>query len=206
MDFIGYNGVANINGIVKMNHEDYVIATDTYRGYSYKDKKIRDYESNVLIHSSSNKNWKLIKKELKLKSWKKLYDEGVILTKNPIGKFLGDPDEFSQYVMLGLGTSCEVVVSSSTKNSIDCDIDTIYKPGVRLYLDAEKLAYDSRLIRDGAHVKVMGEVDLSKYLLMAITPQILTNDYEHKWTPKTFSKSADSHFDKYYACDSKHNK
>ena len=109
---------------------------------------------------------------------------------------LADPEEFSSYVMLGKGTTGEIVVSSSDKKHINCDVNVNYQPGVRLYLDVKKIACDGLLIRDGSHMKVKDEIDLDKYLLYAATAEIV-NPHKDSWTPKEFAKEADTMFSTY---------
>ena len=45
------------------------------------------------------------------------------------------------------------------------DIDVEYKTGARLYFDAEKIAKDGLLVRDGAHIKVKDFLPLEPYLI-----------------------------------------
>jgi len=194
MDFISYIDSANINGVVEITKDDLKNAEEKYIGHSYNDKSLREYEPSVLVHSAPMKAWKSIQKDKCLKSWNNLHQAGLINEKNPIGNLLGDPNEFSDYVMLGSGSTCEVVVSSSDKGEITCDIDTVYQPGVRLYLDAKKIANDGKLVRDGAHLKVKDQLELEEYLLYAATAENIDID-EKNWTPQTFSEKADKVFE-----------
>lgn len=164
-DFIGYCDVNNLNGIVAITEDEYTECQTYYAGHSYNETVLRDYESPVLVHSTSMENWLQIQKDGMLKSWNKLN----IPEKEPIGKQLGDPVHFSDYVMFGGGVSGEIVVNSKQSGKIVMDIDTEYKTGARLYFDAEKIAKDGLLVRDGAHVKVKNCLPLKPYLIWTAT-------------------------------------
>ena len=49
-------------------------------------------------------------------------------------------------------------------NSLSADADAKYRTGARLYFDAEKMARDGLLIRDGFHIKVKDSLPLAPYL------------------------------------------
>lgn len=193
MDFIHYIESTELNGAIEITEEKLSIAKFKYGSHMFNESFLREYEPNVLIHSTSLKSWDSIQKNRCLKSWNSLHKAGLITKKNPIGKLLGDPVEFSDYVMLGSGLTCEVVVSSSNKGEINCDIHAIYEPGVRLYLDARLLASDGLLIRDGAHLKVKDKLEYEKYLLFVATSENVDVN-QKEWTPKAFSDKADQVF------------
>ena len=57
----------------------------------------------------------------------------------PIGKLLGDPDEFQDYIMFSNGNvSGEIVVASKENHKISMDVNDPYITGARLYLMQEK--------------------------------------------------------------------
>lgn len=197
MDFISYVNYGELNAILEISKHDLELCKKKYNGHSYKDTLLRKYESEVLIHSAPKKAWNSIKSDTCLKSWNILNKEGKVFEKNPIGNLLGDPDEFSDYVMLGSGTTCEIVVSSSDKKEINCDIECKYEPGVRMYFDAGKIASDGKLIRDGAHKKVKDELELEKYLLFIATAETIDVN-EKDWTPRMFTERADEIFNEKY--------
>lgn len=195
MDFVSYIKSSKINGIITIEKDEMKYAEKCYMGHHYRDNQLREYECKVLIHSAPLNAWKSIQKDNCLKSWHVLFQEGYIVNKNPIGELLGDPNEFSDYVMLGSGTTSEIVVSSSDKKEINCDINVSYEPGARLYLDANKLAQDGKLIRDGGHIKVKDRLELEKYLLFIATSETVDKKEKH-WTPKKFTDKADRVFTK----------
>lgn len=168
-DFIGYCDANNIDGILAISENEYAEAEKHYNGHSYNEAVLRDYEMSVLVHSTSMENWIKIQNDGILKCWNKLNNECDILEKEPIGKQLGDPVHFSDYIMFGGGVSGEIVVNSKQSGKIVMDIDAEYKTGARLYFDAEKIAKDGLLIRDGAHVKVKDCLPLEPYLIWVAT-------------------------------------
>lgn len=189
-DFIGYCDVNNLNGIVAITEDEYTECLTYYAGHSYNETVLRDYESPVLVHSTSMENWLQIQKDGMLKSWNKLN----IPEKEPIGKQLGDPVHFSEYIMFGGGVSGEIVVNSKQSGKIVMDIDTEYKTGARLYFDAEKIAKDGLLIRDGAHVKVKDCLSLKQYLLWTATWDKVGLESQLS-TPRKFSELSDEKFE-----------
>ena len=135
---------------MSITEDEYKEVQRYYVGHSHNEKSLRDYEPKILVHSTSMENWIQIQKDGMLKSWNRLN----ITNKEPIGKQLGDPVHFSDYIMFGGGVSGEIVVNSKQSGKIVMDIDAEYRTGARLYFDAEKIAKDGLLVRDGAHVKV----------------------------------------------------
>ncbi len=202
IDFISYVSSSKINGILEIDETDLQTAKKKCNENNYNDDFLRTFEAKVLIHSAPKASWDSIQKDKCLKSWNILNAEGKIKEKNPIGDLLGDPEEFSDYVMLGSGTTCEVVVSSSDKKEINCSIDCHYQPGVRLYFDAQKLAEHGKLIRDGSHTKVKDRLDLKEYLIYSVTAKDI-EDKELYWTPKSFTEKADKTFINYEASKTK---
>ncbi|MCL2397008.1 MAG: hypothetical protein FWC93_02985 [Defluviitaleaceae bacterium] len=164
MDFIGFNESRNKNIVLSISDEDLKEAENFYGQHSFDDKYLRDYEPEFLIHSTTRENWESIKKDYCLKSWNILKRERPDWEHSPIGKQLGDPDDFSNYIMFSSGSiSGEIVVLSKQKGSVTMQ-DVCYKPGVRLYFDARKIAKHGLLVRDGCHLKVKDTLPLSPYL------------------------------------------
>lgn len=192
-DFISYIETRDLKGILEIDKDSLAYVKEKCKENTYSDPFLRPYESKVLIHSCPARAWPLIKDDDCLKSWNILMNQGKVQEKNPIGHYLGDPEEFSDYVMLGTGTTCEIVVSSSDKHEINCDENCLYEPGVRLYFDANKIAEDGCLIRDGAHTKVKNQLNLERYLLFAARPENVDDNLK-TWTSKAFSEKADKLF------------
>lgn len=127
-DFIGYCDANDLNGIVAITEEEYTEVQNCYDGHSYNETVLRGYETPILVHSTSMENWYKIQKDGMLKSWNRLNT----FEKEPIGKQLGDPVHFSDYIMFGGGISGEIVVNSKQSGKITMDIDVEYKTGARL--------------------------------------------------------------------------
>ncbi|MBR3954744.1 MAG: hypothetical protein IKJ63_04665 [Clostridia bacterium] len=189
-DFIGYCDANNINGILTITENEYNEAQNYYIGHCYNETSLRDYETSILVHSTSMGNWMQIQKDGMLKSWNQLNND----EKEPIGKHLGDPVHFSDYIMFGGGVSGEIVVQSKQAGRIVMDVDAEYQTGARLYFNVEKIAKDGLLVRDGAHVKVKDCLPLEPYLIWTATWENvgLTNQNS---TPRIFSDLADECFD-----------
>ena len=107
---------------------------------------------------------------------------------------LGDPEDFRDYIMLGSGVQCEVVVLSKQKNKLCHDVDEEYVPGARIYFDNKILAEKGLLVRDGIHYKVKNELPLDLALFTATIDNIKING---KITPNTFAEAADIKFSEY---------
>jgi len=76
------------------------------------------------------------------------------------------------------------------------DADAEYLTGARLYFDAEKMARDGLLIRDGCHIKVKDILPLKPYLLWAATWDQVGLESQTS-TPRIFSEKADQMFQVY---------
>lgn len=189
-DFIGYCNANNLNGIIAITEDEYNEAQNYYVGHSYNETVLRGYETPVLVHSTSMENWYQIQKDGMLKSWNRLNITG----KEPIGKQLGDPVHFSDYIMFGGGISGEIVVNSKQSGKIVMDIDSEYETGARLYFDAKKIAKDGLLVRDGAHVKVKDCLPLEPYLIWAATWDNVRLESPIS-TPRIFAKLSDKKFE-----------
>lgn len=188
-DFVGYCDANNINGIIAITEDEYTEVQTYYDGHSYNETILRVYETPILVHSTSMENWYQIQKDGMLKSWNKLN----ISEKEPIGKQLGDPVRFSDYIMFGGGVSGEIVVNSKQSGKIVMDIDAEYRTGARLYFDAEKIARDGLLVRDGAHVKVKDCLPLEPYLIWTATWDKIGLESQIS-TPRNFSELSDEKF------------
>ena len=191
-DFIQYCDANNLNGIIAITEDEYNEVQSYYVGHSYNEKSLRDYEPKILVHSTSMENWIQIQKDGILKSWNRLN----ITNKEPIGKQLGDPVRFSDYIMFGGGVSGEIVVNSKQSGKIIMDINAEYKTGARLYFDAEKIAKDGVLVRDGAHIKVKDGLPLEPYLIWTATWDKVGLESQIS-TPKIFAELSDKAFEKY---------
>lgn len=192
-DFIRYCDANNLNGIVAVTEDEYTEVQNYYAGHNYNETVLRDYESPVLVHSTSMENWIQIQKDGMLKSWNKLN----VPKKEPIGKQLGDPIHFSDYIMFGGGVSGEIVVNSKQSSEIIMDINAEYKTGARLYFDAEKIAKEGLLVRDGAHVKVKDYLPLEPYLIWVATWDKVGLESQVS-TPRIFANLSDNKFFKIY--------
>lgn len=191
MDFIGFNIKHNIPYELNVDDAQLEYAKSVYGLTNFNDP-IRKYEKNVLVHSTTNESWKKIQKSMIIKSWKKAKDDGDLEEIEPIGVLLNDPVEFRDYVMLGgFNHYNEIVVMCKQLGKLIYDENKSYEPGARIYVDAEKLANDGLLLRDGIHLKVRSELDLKKYMIASITPKDLEN---MRFTPLTFSNKADKLF------------
>ena len=117
---------------------DFQIAMDFYKGHKYNEPFLRENEPDVLVHSTTMSSWELIKQDGMLKSWNKLKARKSIEEEQPIGIKLGDPADFSDYIMFGSGISGEIVVNSKQQGEIIMDVNAEYLTGARLYFDAKR--------------------------------------------------------------------
>lgn len=198
MDFIQYEISYNKNIIAAVSKHDLEIAKKEYTGHHYMDKFLRPYEQRVLVHSTTLDSWQSINNDGCLKSWNLLKRENKIKEEKPIGEKLGDPHDYSDYIMFtNGGVAGEIVVSSKQKGRIEMDIDMPYKPGARLYFDTEKIANDGLLIRDGAHMKVRDKLYLEKYLICVATLETVDLK-DQEVTPRKFANECDRVFQEKY--------
>ena len=195
-DFIGYCDANNLNGILAITEDEYNDIQNYYVGHNNNETTLRDYEPKILVHSTSMENWIQIQKDRMLKSWNRLN----ITNKEPIGKQLGDPVHFSDYIMFGGGVSGEIVVNSKLSCKIIMDINAEYKTGARLYFDAEKIAKDGLLVRDGAHMKVKDFLPLEPYLIWVATWDSIGLESQFS-TPKIFAELSNDKFDDFQIFD-----
>jgi len=193
-DAVGYCENVGKNIILVMAKTDFQEMTKLYEDHCFNEARLRNHEAGILVHSTTRESWTNIKKDGKLKCWNLLKREQVLREKQPIGLELGDPEEFSNYIMFGgFGVSGEIVVSSRQCGFVNMDVNAEYETGARLYFDARKIAEDGLLIRDGAHIKVKDILHLEKYLIWAATWENVGLDSKIS-TPYEFATNADNMF------------
>lgn len=165
-DFLSFNEANAKNIILVMTESEHEAVKDYYKGHSYNESVLRKYEPPVLVHSTAMNSWEQIKQNGMLKSWNILKEEQAIAEDHPIGIQLGDPTDFSDYIMFGGGVTGEIVVNSKQQGKIVMDIDAEYQTGARLYFDVKRMAQDGLLVRDGCHIKVKDTLPLAPYFLL----------------------------------------
>ncbi len=184
-DLIDFYSDKKIEVILEVDDSDLEIARKLYGEHQYNERTLREYETDVMVHSTIKDNVNSILSEMRLKSWNILSAEKSDWEVQPIGALLGDIEDFSNYVMLsGITQNNEIITASKSNGIINTDVQQQYIAGARFYLDAKKLAIDGKLLRDGAHIKVKDYIDLKKYMIWYSTPEILGID--EKTTPKDF--------------------
>lgn len=192
-DFIGFNEANGKNTILVMSESELESAKSCYGGHKYNEPFLRENEPSVLVHSTPMISWELIKRDGMLKSWNILKAEKSIEEEQPVGIELGDPKDFSDYIMFGGGTTGEIVVCSKQQGKIVMDVNAEYLTGARLYFDAERIARDGLLVRDGCHIKVKDSLPLAPYLIWAATWDTVGLSSQIS-TPKIFAEKADKVF------------
>ncbi|MDE7325698.1 MAG: hypothetical protein K2N63_05405 [Lachnospiraceae bacterium] len=192
-DFIGFCGANNKNAILVMSETDLEIARKHYGSHQYNEAFLRENEPPVLVHSTSLDSFRQIGRDGMLKSWNILKKEKNITENQPIGKLLGDPADFSDYIMFGSGITGEIIVNSKQQGKIIMDENAEYLTGARLYFDAKKMAGDGLLIRDGCHIKVKDTLPLNPYLIWAATWDTLGLAGRIS-TPRIFATEAEKQF------------
>jgi len=192
-DFIGFCEANGKDAVLVMTETELYAAKMRYEGHRYNEPVLRSSEPVVLLHSTPLNSWKQIHADGMLKSWNRLKAEKMIGEEHPIGFQLGDPEDFSDYIMFGGGVTGEIVVNSKQRGKIVMDGNAEYLTGARLYFDARRIAQDGLLLRDGCHLKVKDSLPLFPYLIWAATWENvgLTSQIS---TPKLFSKQADRKF------------
>lgn len=188
-DFLGYSQFHGKNVILALTEQELGQAQRVYAGHHFQEPVLRPGEPRILVHSTGWDSYQSIRQAGALKSFHRL-----ALQDRPIGAQLGDPPEFSDYVMLcDGGVTGELVVLSRQRGMITMDLDARYVPGARLYLDGEKIAREGRLVRDGCHLKVRDELPLAGVLLAAVTAETVGLAPEEA-TPREFAQRADQWF------------
>ncbi len=192
-DFVSYCESVGRNAILVISEDDLAAVKKVYAGHSYNDPYLRDYESSVLIHSTTRENFENITTSGMLKSWNRLKAEGFFTEEHLIGKQLGDPEELRDFILFGSGTTGEIVVNSKQHNRLLYDENMAYRTGARLYFDMRKIAEDGLLLRDGSEVKVKDVLPLEPYLMWVSTWEKIGLDSEMS-TPKEFAEKSDAFF------------
>ena len=192
-DFIGFCESNGKNAILVMTNTELTTALKVYKGHTYNETLLRDNEPTVFVHSTPMNNWEMIKQDGMLKSWSRLKKEKIVDEEQPIGSRLGDPIDFSDYIMFGGGVTGEIVVNSKQLGTIEMDINANYLTGARLYFDGVKMAQDGLIIRDGCHLKVKDTLPLNPYLICALTWEDVGLESQVS-TPKIFAEKCDSRF------------
>ena len=192
-DFMGFSEANEKNAILVMSEEDLESAKSHYEGHRFDEPLLRESEPPVFVHSTPMNRWKQIERDGMLKSWNILKAENVIAEEEPIGMRLGDPADFRDYIVFGGGVTGEIVVNSKQQGKIVMDTDAEYLTGGRLYFDAERMAHDGLLVRDGCHLKVKDRLPLKPYLIWVATWEAIGLASQVS-TPKIFAGQADRHF------------
>ncbi|MCL2560337.1 MAG: hypothetical protein FWE07_07590 [Turicibacter sp.] len=197
-DFIGYEESHGKNMILHVSPEDFKQAQRRYGNHHFQEKQIRADEPKVLIHSTPWRSWENIQAEGTLKSWHILKRENPDFEAEPIGKQLGDPENYRDYIMFSNGhVASEIVVLSKQSGYVDMNHDKLYQTGARLYLDMTAIAKDGLLVRDGAHLKVKNELPLEKYLIWVGTWETAGLENQVS-TPLAFTTKANNKFNELY--------
>lgn len=198
MDFIEFQEKQNKNIILSASDSDIEEAKLDYHNHHFNDGFLRDYEPKVMVHSTTINCWESIKNDNCLKSWNKLKEDKPCWEQVPVGKQLGDPEDFSDYIMFSSGTvSSEIVVLSKQVGKLTMDENQSYMPGVRLYFDMERVAKDGLLIRDGCHLKVKDALPLNPYIIWVADWKSVGLENEYS-TPDEFTKLANRRFNEIY--------
>ncbi len=104
-DFLSFHEANAKNIILAMTKAEHNAVKDYYKGHSYNEPVLRKDEPFVLVHSTPMDNWEQIKQDGMLKSWNALKAEQAIAEDQPVGTQLGDPTNFSDYIMFGGGVT-----------------------------------------------------------------------------------------------------
>ncbi len=196
-DMIGFYENSDVELILKADKSDIQLAKKLYGNHRFNEPFLRENESKVLVHNTTNENAKSIISDGKIKSWNILKSEKCEWENQPIGVLLGDIADFSDYVMLsGCYQNNEIVIASKLKGKIDINENQKYTAGARFYIDGEKLAGDGLLLRDGEHLKVKDFISLDKYLIWYSKPERL--NIRAITTPKKFFELSNDRFFELY--------
>lgn len=192
-DLIDFYNNTGIEVVLDIDEADLSLARKLYGKHKCDEHALREYETEVMVHSTPKENVESILTSRKLKSWNILKSENTDWEEQPIGASLGDIDDFSNYVMLsGVSQNNEIITASKTNGIISTDINQSYIAGARFYLNAKALAENGLLLRDGAHIKVRNFIDLDKFLIWYCTPDVLCID--EYTTPKAFFELSNERF------------
>lgn len=196
-DFIEFNKKHNKNILLVISEEDLNSAKKKYEGHSFDEPLLRENELIYAVHSTSLESFEQIKKDGCLKCWNILKYENKLSEDKPIGAILGDPKDFSDYIMFGKDVAGEIVVNSKQQGKIVMDVDSEYLTGARLYFDMKKIAENGLAVRDGAHLKVKGILPLSPYLIWVATWEKVGLNSRIS-TPRIFCQKANCEFEKLF--------
>ncbi|MEI6914630.1 MAG: hypothetical protein WCL39_05805 [Armatimonadota bacterium] len=154
------------------------------------------------VHSTSLASWKLIQEDGELLSCARLQRAGRSQGGLGLTSF-GEPEDYSEYVMLGFGIGPEHVVASQAAGVVITEEHRPYSPGVRLFFDVGRIIEDGLLVRDGVHkMKVFSHLPLDPYLVASVTASDCDPDTTvDTWTPHTFMTAATEHFEKVLSSD-----
>lgn len=196
-DLIDFYNNSNVEVLLDAEPSDIALARSLYGNHRYDERHLREYETTSLVHSTPIENLESIINDGVLKSWNILKSEKQDWEQKPIGALLGDIDDFSNFIMLSTAhQNNEVVIASKQKNQINIDINQLYQPGARFYLDAQMLAFDGLLLRDGEHIKIKNCIPLDKYLIWYSTTEKL--GLSKNSTPKEFFEMSNNKFFELY--------
>lgn len=192
-DMIGFYKNSKTELILDASKNDMESACFLYGNHIYNEKALREYETSVMVHTTTFESYKEILSDGSIKCWNMLKRQKDSFEEKPIGSLLGDIEDFSNYVMLSpVGVNNEIIVASKEKGCIDINPNQTYRAGCRFYLNAEKLANDGLMLRDGQHLKVKKEIPLDKYLIWYSTAERINLPPET--TPLEFFEMSNKEF------------
>lgn len=196
-DLIDFYKNSSVQVELDIKQFDITSARRRYGNHQYNERFLREYETDVMVHSTPIENLESILNDGCLKCWNLLKSEKPNWEEKPIGALLGDIDDFSDYVMLSMPSfNNEIISASKQSKKISADVNQPYRPGARFYLNAKSLAADGLLLRDGEHIKVKGTVPLEKYLIWYSSAQKL--GIGNTLTPKAFFEASNKKFYELY--------
>lgn len=192
-DMIDFYTDSDIQLLLDVSCEDIKLARKLYGNHSFDEKNLREYEPDIMVHTTLLESKSQIITDGYIKCWNMLKQENIAFEEKPIGSLLGDIEDFSNYVMLSpIDVNNEIIVASKQKGRIDTNPEQIYNAGCRFYLDARKLANDGLLLRDGQHTKVKGQIPLDQYFIWYSTADKV--GLSEKTTPKEFFEVSNRKF------------
>ncbi|MDY6017995.1 MAG: hypothetical protein SPI97_10315, partial [Oscillospiraceae bacterium] len=192
-DMIGFYKNSKTELILDVSESDLRSACFLYGNHKYNEKILREHEPSIMVHTTTFEAYKEILSDGSIKCWNILKRQKDSFEEKPIGRLLGDIEDFSNYVMLSpIGVNNEIIVASKEKERIDIDPNQTYRAGCRFYLNAKELANDGMLLRDGQHIKVKNEIPLGKYLIWYSTAERISLSSET--TPSEFFEQSNKAF------------
>lgn len=194
-DLIDFYENTGIRVVLNVSEKEVQSARDLYGAHRFDEPVLRSYEPKVLVHSAPKDSADSILMDKELKCWNVLKAEKEGWEESPIGDLLGDIEDFSNYIMFAdMEFNNEIIVASKQKQKIDISVEQIYTPGARFYFDAEKMAGDGLLLRDGEHIKVKNRIPLEKYMIWYATAEKIGMDSQT--TPRQFWEKSNEVFRK----------